>query len=254
MSNIFIIAKNTFNVEVRDKIIYAVFGFAILYFFLMEFMSQLVLGELPMVKSFALLGVYFFNVIVALFLGTTSFYKDIERKIVYFILSKPVSRSQFIIGKFLGLCAVILFSSVVMGIDYMFLIYVVSHTIDFLGLLAIAMQFLEMSLFIAFAMFVTTFSSSILSIVFTSAVFFIGHVVSSLLSAASSMGIGGFKLILIKLMYYILPNLEKFDIRNIAIHPVQLPFLNFFFAFCYALFYIALLLFSAILIFKKKEL
>ena len=253
MSNIFTIAKNTFNVEVRDKIIYAVFGFAILYFFLMEFMSQLVLGELSMVKSFALLGIYFFNAIIALFLGTTSFYKDIEQKIVYFILSKPVSRSQFVIGKFLGLCAVILFSSLIMGIDYIILIYFISHTIDFLGLLAILMQFLEMSLFIAFAIFVTTFSSSILSIVFTSAVFFIGHVVSSLLTSASIMGISGFKLFLIKIMYYILPNLEKFDIRNIAIHQIQFPFQQFLFAFCYALFYVILLLYSAILIFKKKE-
>lgn len=254
MRNIFIIAKNTFKLEIRDKILYAVLGFGILYAAVMLFMSQLVLQELPMVKSFGLLGIYFFTAVIALFLGTTSFYKDVDQKIVYFILAKPVSRAQFIIGKFLGLCFVVLFASAILAVAYLGVVMQASGGFDAMGLLAIAMQFLEMALFLAFAIFVTTFSSSLLSIVYTSAVFFAGHIVSSLLADAQAMGIGGIKLLIVKIFYYVLPNLEKFNIRDIAIHPVAMPFSSFLLAFCYAIAYIVFLLFAAIWIFEKKEL
>ncbi len=254
MHTVLVIAKNTFKLEIRNKILYAILGFGVLYAVVMLFLSDLVLQELPMVKSFGLLGIYFFNVIVALFLGTTSFHKDIERKIVYFILAKPVSRAQFVIGKFTGLCLVLLSSSVMLGAVYCGVIAYAHGGFDAMGLLAIAMQFLEMALFLAFAIFVTTFSSSLLSIVYTSAVFFAGHIVSSILVDAKAIGIGGFKLLAVEAMYYVLPNLEKFNIRDFAVHPVATPFTFFFMALCYAAAYIALLLFAAIWIFEKKEL
>ncbi len=254
MHNIFVIAKNTFKLEIREKILYAIIGFGILYIFLMLFLSDLVLKELPMVKSFCLLGIYLFNAVVALFLGTTSFYKDVERKIVYFILAKPVSRAQFIIGKFLGLCFVLLFASAILGAAYIGIILYLGGGFDVLGILAIAMQFLEMALFLAFAIFVTTFSSSLLSIIYTSVVFFAGHIVSSLLTASKAIGLEGMRLWIIQALYYILPNLEKFNIRDMAIHQVAAPFTSFFFALCYALVYIVFLLSAAIFIFQKKEL
>ncbi len=98
MRNIFAIAKNTLKLEVRDKILYGIIIFGILYIFFTLFLSDLVLKELPMVKSFGLTGIYFFNAIIALFLGTTAFFKDVARKVVYFILSKPVSRAPFLRG------------------------------------------------------------------------------------------------------------------------------------------------------------
>ena len=103
MKNIFIIARNTVKLEIRGKIWLALLVFGLGYLAIMLFLSDLVLKELPMVKAFALFGIYFFNVVIAIFLGTTSFYRDVERKTVYFILAKPVSRAQFLVGKFLGL-------------------------------------------------------------------------------------------------------------------------------------------------------
>src|ERR1700676_1634196 len=96
MKNILTIAKNTFKLEIRERILIGILIFALGYLAITLFLSDLVLKELPMVESFGLTGIYFFNAIVALFLGTTSFFKDIERKVVYFVLSKPVSRAQFL--------------------------------------------------------------------------------------------------------------------------------------------------------------
>ena len=119
MRNIWTIAKNTLKLETRDKIWIALVAFGLGYVAIMLFLSDLVLKELPMVKAFALLGIYFFNAVIALFLGTTSFYRDVERKTVYFILAKPVSRAQFLLGKFFGLCLVIFLTSMALAVAYL---------------------------------------------------------------------------------------------------------------------------------------
>ena len=253
MKNIFTIAKNTLKLEIRDKILYGIIVFGLLYVLFELFLADLVLKELPMVKSFGLTGIYFFNAIIALFLGTTSFFKDVDRKVVYFILSKPVSRAQFLLGKFFGLCAVLLLTTAILGAAYLGLVLYEHGGFDSLGLFAIFMQFLEMALFIAFAIFVSTFSSSLLSIVYTSAVFFLGHIVSSLLADAKTIHLSGVKYVLVQILYYVFPNLEKFDARNLAVHAVAMPLASIGIAFAYAVVYIVFLLSVAIGVFNKKE-
>jgi ABC-type transport system involved in multi-copper enzyme maturation permease subunit len=253
MRNIFVIAKNTLKLEIRDKIFYGIIIFGLLYIFFMLFLSDLVLKEIPMLKSFGLTGIYFFNAIIALFLGTTSFFKDIDRKVVYFVLSKPVSRMQFVLGKFFGLCMVLLLTSAILGVAYIGVVLYEGGGFDGLGLLAISMQFLEMALFLAFAIFVSTFSSSLLSIVYTSGVFFLGHIVSQLVQDAKTVGLSGIKLVLVEVLYYVFPNLEKFNIRDIAIHVVATPWASLGLAAAYAVTYIVLLLAAAVWIFDKKE-
>ncbi len=253
MNNIWTIAKNTLKLEIRDKILYGIIIFGLLYVLFELFLADLVLRELPMVKSFGLTGIYFFSAIIALFLGTTSFFKDIDRKVVYFILSKPVSRAQFLLGKFFGLCMVLLVTTAILGVAYLGLVAYEHGGFDSMGLLAIFMQYLEMALFIAFALFVSTFSSSLLSIVYTSAVFFLGHIVSSLLADAQSIGVSGVRYALVQFLYYVFPNLEKFDVRNLAIHNVAAPALSVALAVAYAVAYIVFLLGAAIWIFDKKE-
>lgn len=253
MRNILTIAKNTLKLEVRDKIWIALLAFGLGYIAIMLFLSDLVLKELPMVKAFALLGIYFFNAIIALFLGTTSFYRDVERKTVYFILAKPISRAQFLLGKFFGLCAVIFLTSAALAVAYLAIVALAGGGFDAMGLLAILMQFLEMALFLAFAIFVSTFSSSLLSIVYTSVIFFLGHVVSSLVDDARKIGISGIRYLFVNILYYVFPNLEKFNIRDFAVHSVAMPWASFGYAVAYAFAYIILLLFAAIWIFEKKE-
>ena len=172
---------------------------------------------------------------------------------VYFLLSKPVSRAQFLLGKFFGLCLVLLLTSAVLGVVYLGVVAYEGGGFDGLGVLAIAMQFLEMALFLAFAIFASTFSSSLLSIVYTSAIFFMGHIVSSLVTDAKTIGLGGVRLFLVEVLYYVFPNLEKFDIRNIAVHAVAEPFTSFALAILYAVVYATLLLSAAVWIFDRKE-
>ena len=78
--------------------------------------------------------------------------------------------------------------------------------------------------------------------------------VSQLVTDAKTIGIGGIRLWLVEILYYIFPNLEKFDIRDFAIHSVATPWTSFILAVAYAAAYIIFLLTAAIWIFDKKEL
>ena len=140
-----------------------------------------------------------------------------------------------------------------LAVAYLAIVAVAGGGFDAMGLVAIFMQFLEMALFLAFAIFVSTFSSSLLSIIYTSAVFFLGHVVSQLVDDARQMGITGIRYVFVNILYYLFPNLEKFNIRDFAVHGVAAPWASFGYAFAYAAAYIILLLFVSVWIFQKKE-
>src|SRR3989344_142371 len=108
MRNILAIAKNTFKQAVRDKILYGIIIFALLFLGSTVVLSSLSLGEdIFIIRSFGLAGIYLFGLVITLFLGASMIYDEVERKTSYFLLAKPVSRTDIIQGKFLGLVAAI---------------------------------------------------------------------------------------------------------------------------------------------------
>jgi len=252
MRNIIVIAKNTFRETIRDRILYGILGFAALYILLDLFMARLALGDLVMIKSFGLAGIYLFGLMITIFLGASILYKEIERRTLYFVLSKPVSRRQVILGKFAGLFTAVIFTTALMAVIYLAVIFYEGGGFDYLGLLAIFMQVVEMGLFIALLIFFSSFAAPMTSTVCAVLVLFSGHLLDSVLK--NSKLIGGLTYRLIKAAYYVLPNLEKFNIRNIVVHRVAIMPASVLWAVAYAVFYSVLLLFFASVIFKKREL
>jgi len=104
MGRVYAIAINTFREAVRDRVLYGVLGFAsaVLLF-------TLALGELSLdqqrrvVYDVGFASISLFSVIVAVFLGSSLLYKEIERKTLYVILPKPIRRHEFLLGKYLGI-------------------------------------------------------------------------------------------------------------------------------------------------------
>ena len=116
MSRIWAIALNTFREAVRDRILHGVIGLAsaVLVF-------TLALGEMSLnqerrvVEDIGLAAISFFSVVVAIFLGSSLLYKEIERKTLYVVLPKPVHRWEFIVGKFGGIVLTGLVFIAIMG-------------------------------------------------------------------------------------------------------------------------------------------
>ena len=98
------IALNTFKEATRNKIYYLLIFFGVFFVLSSKLVTILTLGDrVKVLKDLGLASINFFCVLIAIFTGIDLVYKEIEKKTVYNILSKPVSRSCFIIGKFFGL-------------------------------------------------------------------------------------------------------------------------------------------------------
>jgi ABC-type transport system involved in multi-copper enzyme maturation permease subunit len=104
MDRIWAIALNTFREAVRDRVLYGVVGFGALVQLFALALGELALDEQArVVRDVGIATVSLFSVIVAVFLGSSLLYKEIERKTLYVILPKPIRRDQFLLGKYFGI-------------------------------------------------------------------------------------------------------------------------------------------------------
>jgi ABC-type transport system involved in multi-copper enzyme maturation permease subunit len=104
MFRTYAIALNTFREAVRDRVLYGVLGFAVLVLLFTLALAELSLGEEERVVSdLGFASISLFSVVIAIFLGSSLLYKEIERKTLYVILPKPIARSEFLVGKYLGI-------------------------------------------------------------------------------------------------------------------------------------------------------
>lgn len=252
MNPVWTIAKNTFKETIRDRILYGIVGFALLYLLADLFFAKLALGDISMVKNFGLAGIYIFGLLVTIFLGASIIYKEIESRTLYFVLAKPVSRAQIILGKFFGLFGAVALTTLLMALLYLGVVGYESGVFDYLGLAAIAIQVLEAGLFVALLIFFSSIASPLTATISSVIILFVGHLLGTVLENASRIGGAVYRVVAV--VYYLLPNLEKFNIRNLVSHNVAISWPMAASIVLYAAAYTALLLVAAILCFRKREL
>jgi ABC-type transport system involved in multi-copper enzyme maturation permease subunit len=170
-----------------------------------------------LVVNLGLSSVLIFGAFISIFVGVSLVWKEIEKRTVYSIFSKPIGRGQFIVGKYLGLCATILVNVAVMGIGLSLALFYVRAG-RFAGPIwaAILLIFLELTIVTAVAIMFSSFSTPALSALLTFFVFLIGHFSSSLRDLAEGLGSKP-AILFFNAVYYILPNLSNFSfIANTA--------------------------------------
>lgn len=252
MKNILVIAKNTFKQAIRDKILYGILVFGLLFIGSTVVLSSLSLGEnIFIIKSFGLAGIYIFSLIITFFLGASIVYDEVERKTSYFLLSKPVTRTDIIWGKFMGLLASISITTILMTFAYALIVILNGGTFDTATFAVIFLQIFELAIIIAALILFSIFTTPLASVIYTILILYIGHLLSLIKEyAAKSDEISKFILLAV---YYLFPNLEKFNIRDLAIHQLQISPTELIFSVSYALAYIVLLLYLATKLLNRKE-
>ncbi len=253
MSKILAIAKNTFKETIRDRILYAILGFAILFILSTNFLGSLSLGEdIKIIKDLGLAAIYIFSLIIAIFIGTSLVYKEIEKRTIFVTLSKPVSKAEFIVGKFLGLLSSMIIILFLMTVIYLIVIAVKGGGFDWRGIIAIIMSLIEIALFISLSILFSTFSTPLASTIYAVLLLYIGHSLNMVLDYFSKNE--GFGLYIFKIFYYLLPNLEKFNLRNLVVHNDALNALSLTYSCLYGISYIIILLLFATWSLDKQEL
>src|SRR5436305_5874924 len=183
-SRILHIATNTFREAVRDRVLYNLIAFALLLSAAAILVGQVSLGiERLVVVNLGLTAVTLFGVVIAIFIGIGLVSKEIEKRTLYTVLSRPVRRWEFVIGKFVGLTGTLLVNTFFMAIGVFLALLYVAHRFERAdGAILAALYFiiLEFIIVCSLALFFSSFSSPLLSAVFAFALFVIGNLAEDL--------------------------------------------------------------------------
>lgn len=251
---IFSIARNTFREAVRDRVLYNLVLFVLLITAAAIFLGELTAGqEARTIVNLGLGAMLVFGAFISIFVGVGLVSKEIEKRTVYAIFSKPVSRGEFIIGKYLGLCATLFVNVVVMTAGVSFaLIYVGGRDLAVSVWPAALLIYFELMILTAVATMFSSFSSPSLSALLSFFVFVIGHFSASLNELAKNLGSTGAQYFLYG-VYVLLPNLSNFVFRTETANHIAMPAGMLFGAAAYALVYVAIVLAITIVIFRRRN-
>ena len=255
-SRILTIARNAFREAVRDRVLYNLVLFVLLLTAGAIFVGELSAGEeAKIIIDLGLSASLLFGAFISIFVGVGLVYKEIERRTVYAIFSKPVGRGEFLVGKYLGLCLTLLVNILVMGAGVSLALLYVRRGWDPIILRiwpAILLIYVELMILTAVALLFSSFSSPALSALLTFFVFIFGHFSADLKQLATTMGTGGARWFFAAL-YYILPNFANYSFITEAGHGVVPEPAVALSALLYALLYIITLLAAATLIFNRRN-
>ncbi|MCX6808259.1 MAG: ABC transporter permease subunit [Candidatus Berkelbacteria bacterium] len=250
---ILLITKNTFKEAIRDKILYGILVFAILFLLSTQLFASISLGEnIKVVKDLGLAGIYIFSLIITIFLGSQIIHREIENKTLRLLLSKPISIGQFVIGKFLGLFLSISANVAIMTLIYLTLVKLSGGGFDFISLWSILLLLFELAILIALTILFSTFTTPLAGTLYSIIVLYIGHSLE-MLKQATQVSSALIKW-LADLAYYLLPNLEKFNIRNLVVYDFKPGSGTIIYPVLYSILYTGLLLYLSGLSLKKRDL
>jgi ABC-type transport system involved in multi-copper enzyme maturation permease subunit len=266
MKAILAIAVNVFRESVRDKVLYSLLLFAIVLIGVSYLVGQLTAGQdVKIIKDLGLSAISLIGVFIAVFIGIGLVSKEVERRSIYSLLSKPIHRYQLVLGKYAGLALTLAVNVVFMTAALYVVLACMSvvipgdvqrvwgaPTLDVALMKAVALIFVELSLVTAIALFFSTFSSPILSAAFTFGLFIVGHFSADLRNfnqvvdspAAARVARG---------LYWVLPNLAQFDVKAQVVHAQPVPVGYMAMTTLYAVVYISMLLVIAGFVFSRRD-
>jgi ABC-type transport system involved in multi-copper enzyme maturation permease subunit len=259
MNKILTIALNTYRESIRNKVFYIIVVFAMFLLSCSLILATLALGEDDrIIKHVGLSAINIFGLLMAIFVGVNLVYDELEKRTVYTIIASGVKRYEFLFGKFLGLFFTVGVNILIMG--FMLCLLVVAWpecTLSATLVLAILLFLMEMLVISAIAILFSSFSTPILSAVLTVMCCVIGHMSEDLLEWSQRLGEQGSALFskFLMVMYYILPNLELFNLKNQVIYSEDIGSIGHHFITypVYAVVYSGILMIIAILSFSRRD-
>jgi ABC-type transport system involved in multi-copper enzyme maturation permease subunit len=260
------IALNVFRESVRDKVFYNLVLFALLMTASSYLIGQLTAGQdIKIIKDLGLAATSMFGLFIAVFIGIGLVSKEVERRSIYSLIAKPVSRGQLVLGKYCGLTLTLAVNVALMSVAlYGVLAYSSwgaspaaraawdAPALDPALLKAMALIFAELMLVTALALFFSTFSSPMLSAALTVGLYIVGHFSSDLRNFRQVLDSPA-AVALARGLYWVLPNLAQFDVKSDVVHGVHVPAGYMAMTAAYAAVYIAMLLAIASLIFSRRD-
>ena len=250
------IAFNTFREAVRDRVLYNLIFFALLMAASSILVGQISIGiERQVVINLGLTAVSLFGLAIAIFIGIGLVSKEIEKRTLYTLLSRPVRRWEFVVGKFAGLSLTLLVNTALMAVGVFAALLYVARSFDradALVLVAVYFIVLEFLVITALTLLFSTFSSPIMSAVFALAMFVIGTFAEDL-RAFAGMSQGATRAVATAAAY-VIPNFAALNVITPVAHGEAIPGSIILWNTLYAFVYAAAAVSAAILILERRDL
>src|SRR5438067_9212053 len=249
-------ARNTFGEAVRDRVLYNLVFFALLMVGAAVLFGQISIGiERIVLVNLGLTAMSVFGALIAVFIGIGLVSKEIEKRTLYTVLAHPVRRWEFITGKFFGLAGTLTVNAAFMAIGVFGALWYVAHPLSRvdLGLLgAIYCVVLQLVILTAIALLFSSFSTPVLSAVFSLALFVIGSFDQDLHTFAA-MARGSTR-VMATAVAYIIPNFASLNFISAASHGVNVTGRALVLNTAYAAVYCVTALAGATAIFERRNL
>jgi len=268
LTKTFLTAAITFKEGIRNKVIHGIVILGILLFagnIVLTGMFSWELGKVAVDMGLSVISLA--GLIIIFFLGINSLANDLERKTVYLILSRPITRVHYLLGKYLGLAALVIASSVILGV-----LAAVSVKVSIYGsggympagfswvTFAAGIVYQTLSLLIVLALSVlwgTIASNSFTALLLSVITYFVGQNlenVANIISASKLMAGNTALIKTIEWLSWIFPNLAAFDLKTTAAYGLAIDGWYLALTAVYGLTYIGAALILATLVFNRREL
>jgi len=252
-----VVAINTFREAVRDRVLYNLVFFALLLIGAAILVGQISIGiDRLVIVNLGLSAISVFGLVMAVFIGVGLVCKEIEKRTLYSLLSKPIRRWEFVIGKYAGLLLTLLLNTVFMSFGLAVALFYVGRPFvrsDVSILVAIYLILLEFALVTALALFFSCFSSPMLSILFTLSIYITGTFAADIREFGDFSRNPALKAIT-RALYYVIPNFHNFNAIASAGHGQSIPFSLVWQDTLYAVLYVVLVLFASSITFSVRDL
>ncbi|MDH3520438.1 MAG: ABC transporter permease [Myxococcales bacterium] len=250
---IWAIAANTVRESIRNKILYALLFFAILMIG-----AGVVLGSLSYVESQRILqdvglgAIRLFGVAIAIFVGIHLIHREVDRRTIYTILSKPISRAEFLVGKYVGLTLTIWMQMAIMIAAFAGVSLLTGAPLAWQHGAFFLLAGAELALVVAIATFFSSFTTPLLAAFFTTGTWVIGHLTRDLRDIGARSDSQAMETIT-TLAHRVFPDLAGLNLASEAAHLLPITREDITLPLVYATGYVTVVLIAAVFLFERRD-
>lgn len=253
LSRLYAIAANTMREAIRNRVLYTLLFFAILLIGAGVLLSTLSYVEQERIlQTLGLSAIRIFGVAIAIFVGVGLIHKEVDRRTIYTILSKPVRRSEFLLGKYFGLVATIWLQAGIMTAAFAAVSLGTGAPLTAGHAAALSLVAVELALVVAVATLFSTFTTPLLASLFTTGLYVAGQLSRDLRDLGAQSDVQVVRDATAAL-YQVLPDLSTFNRSLEAVHGLPVAASDVVLPTLYAAGYISLVLIAATTIFARRD-
>ena len=247
------LAHNTLREAVRNKILYALLFFAVLMIGSGTIVSSLSYVENQRILQYVgLAAIRLFGVAIAIFVGIQLVYREVDRRTVYTLLSKPISRAEFLLGKFAGLTLTIWMQMALMGVAFAAVSLASGAPLGWPHLAFGLLVGAELALVVALATLFSSFTTPMLAAFFTTSTWMLGQLTRDLRDLGKASGVPSLEQAT-HALFRLLPDLQSFDLAIEAAHLLPVSASDVALPLVYGAGYTTLVLLAAVAIFERRD-